>query len=115
MDFDGNQREYFFDILKAICILFVIIAHSGWSTKIEKKLFFPFWIDMAVQIFMIISGYVCAKSLKRNGIQNFEDAYTKKYILGRFIRFTCPFIFVYVAETILYLINGQYLESLGGV
>lgn len=109
-----NQREYFFDILKGICIIFVIIAHSGWGATLEKRLLFPFWIDMAVQIFMIISGYVCSKSLKRKQIQNFEDAYARKYILRRFIRFTCPFAILYTVEIILYSKNGEYIKLFKG-
>ncbi len=114
MNSKENQREYFFDILKGICIIFVIIAHSGWGATLEKRLLFPFWIDMAVQIFMIISGYVCSKSLKRKQIQNFEDAYARKYILRRFIRFTCPFAILYTVEIILYSKNGEYIKLFKG-
>ena len=51
------KRNQFIDVLKGICIIFVIITHYNWSNAARLKYFFPFWIDMAVPIFMIISGY----------------------------------------------------------
>ena len=47
------KRNHFIDVLKGICIIFVIITHYNWSDEARMNYLFPFWIDMAVPIFMI--------------------------------------------------------------
>ena len=60
-------RNSVIDIIKGICILFVIITHYQWTNEQRLMLLFPFWIDMAVPLFMIFSGYLSALSFyKRN-------------------------------------------------
>ncbi len=47
-----------FDYLKVIAIFMIVVTHLGFSANTRKNLLFPYWIDMAVPIFFIISGYV---------------------------------------------------------
>lgn len=63
-----EKRNTFLDIIKAFCILFVIITHDTISEETRQRFLFNFWIDMAVPLFMIISGYVYAASFERNKI-----------------------------------------------
>ena len=51
-DFD-RQRSV--DFLKGICILLVIFTHCTWTEAERLKYLFPFWVDMAVPVFMILS------------------------------------------------------------
>lgn len=107
-----QKRIYFLDYMKAISVLMVIITHIDWA---EKNLFqFLFIINMAVPIFMIISGF------------NFDMSYTKRIqareaTLGRpatiweqlqimyspanlwprIVRFATPFIPIAILEWIL--------------
>ena len=63
-----TQRIEFLDYLKAICVLMVIITHYDWADKDSP--FFTMLINMAVPVFMIISGYNFAMSnRKKTGVE----------------------------------------------
>lgn len=65
MGYKGIDERYrSVDFIKGICILFIIITHHSWSKAEMSKYLFPFWIDMAVPLFMIISGFVYSESYK---------------------------------------------------
>ena len=57
-----KKRIDFLDYLKAICVIMVIITHYDWGDKDSP--FFTMLINMAVPVFMIISGYNYVKSEK---------------------------------------------------
>lgn len=82
------------DWIKAISIILIIITHYSWSAEQRWKLAFPFWIDMAVTIFMIITGYVNAFSLK-----NSKSLYNE-HSVKKLIKYTVPFLLVYLFELI---------------
>lgn len=92
-------RNPYLDIIKGICILFVIVTHFSWTEEERIRLLFPFWIDMAVLIFMIVSGYVYTKSFGNN--KYYWELYKAKYVLAKFIRFTIPYGMVFVVEFII--------------
>lgn len=64
-----KQRIEFLDYLKAVCVIMVIITHYGWEDKTSP--FFTMLINMAVPVFMIVSGYnlqcQTAKSRRKSG------------------------------------------------
>lgn len=94
----GAERNHLIDVIKGVCILFVIFTHYDWSNEQWHKMLFPFWIDMAVPMFMIISGYVGAMSFSRKGIEKLEDAFVINSILSKCIRFLIPFFIAYLIE-----------------
>lgn len=55
---------------------------------------------MAVPVFMIISGFVFAKSFQKNGIHTLRQGYQIKTIIKRIIRFTVPYLMIFVVEQI---------------
>ena len=63
-----SNRNHFIDLLKGICIVFVIVTHFNWSDDEKLTYYFPYWLNMAVPLFMIISGYVYAFSYRKNKI-----------------------------------------------
>ena len=95
-----QKRNQFLDIIKAFCVIFVIITHDSISTSFRLKTLFPFWIDMAVPMFMIISGYVYAISFERNKIAAIQDAYTLRFLMPKFIRYTIPFVAAFLVEVL---------------
>ena len=101
---ENKQRLYCIDILKGICSIFVIITHYNWQETERLKFLFPFWIDMAVPVFMIISGYLYAKSYKKKEISNIGSAYLLENILNKIFRFTFPFTIIFLIEQILFYI-----------
>ena len=103
-DLNGRYRSV--DFVKGICIVFILITHYMWSDSERLKLLFPFYIDMAVPIFMIISGYVHAKSFTKKNIATIGEAYTLKNTIGKIIRYTVPFVLAFVFEEVAYSAIG---------
>ncbi|MCH5265352.1 MAG: acyltransferase [Lachnospiraceae bacterium] len=105
------KRNHFIDVLKGICIIFVIITHYNWSNEARMDYLFPFWIDMAVPIFMILSGYVYANSFERKGISSIGQAYQLKFVLDKIIRYTVPFLIAYVLEIIICAVRSEAMSA----
>ena len=92
------NRNHFIDVLKGICIIIVVFTHASWTDDQRLKLLFPFWIDMAVPFFMLVSGYVYTKSFQKKGIETLDSAYNKKYLLKNFIRYTIPYFVAFAID-----------------
>lgn len=106
---EAARRNHSIDCMKGICIVFIIITHFTWNDLERLRYLFPFWIDMAVPFFMIISGFVYARSFIKHEIVTLESAYCLKNVLNRFIRYTVPFAFVFAVEEMLFIyIGGGY-------
>lgn len=94
----GRNRTI--DFLKGVSILLVLITHYAWTEEQRVNPLFPYVIDMAVPIFMIISGYVGAISFKRHKVNSFSDAYTASCIARKAIRYSVPFVIVVIWQII---------------
>lgn len=100
------QRNRFVDVLKGLLIIFVIVLHSDIPHSMRNVLGFPFWMNMAVPIFMMISGYVSALSLQKKG--SVEQAYEPRWLLQKMLRFVCPFTIAFLAQWIVFRATGLY-------
>lgn len=98
------DRNRTVDFLKGICILLVIFTHYSWTEAERLKYLFPFWVDMAVPIFMILSGFVASKSFYRHNIDGLEKAYGWEPVCGKAIRYTLPFLFAFLAEELIFML-----------
>lgn len=71
----NRERYNLLDIIKGIMILFIIITHFQFVYPDDyKKYGFFFWIDMAVPVFMVITGYLYALQYEKKNIESFEQA-----------------------------------------
>lgn len=96
-----GKRNTSIDVIKGVCILFIIITHYDFSAyDREFTFYFPFWIDMAVPIFMFISGYVGAASQERRGPNIIDEVYRVNIIIIKWLRFLVPYTIVFVLEMI---------------
>jgi len=77
-----EEREHILNLLKGICIIMVIMTHWAWTDIERRQMLFPWWVDMAVPIFIMISGYVYYKSYERNGIINCRRQITDCWYSG---------------------------------
>lgn len=102
-----HSRYHSVDFIKGICIIFIVITHCNFNDIERLKFLFPFWIDMAVPVFMVLSGFVYGKSFQRKHISSLDDAYSWDYIIGKIIRYTIPFALVFGIELLLSVINNQ--------
>lgn len=92
------------DYLKAFAAIFVILTHA--LTKSQRlKVAGPFWISMAVPIFMIISGFTNSLSADRSTIFSLKKLYQKQKILADMSRILYPYLIIVSIEYML----GLYL------
>lgn len=51
----NSSRNNTLDILKGIAIISIIITHFAWTASQRMNILFPYYINMAVPIFMFVS------------------------------------------------------------
>ena len=102
-----GYRKSVIDILKGVCICFVVITHFSWSSIERLQYGFPFWIDMAVPIFMFISGYVYATSYEKRKVELYTQVYSVEEIFKKIARYTIPFLPVYSFIVLINMIKGK--------
>lgn len=95
---EQNNRIHTIDFLKGICMLFIITTHFNFTNEQRNWGGFYFWIEMAVPILMIISGFIWAYSYEKKNIQNLQDCYSFKILVNKTLRFLIPFLFVYAID-----------------
>ena len=77
----------------------VIITHYGWEDKTSP--FFTMLINMAVPVFMIVSGYNFAMSNRKKADGNLEKMYGWNMMKPKLIRFLLPFFAICLLEILL--------------
>lgn len=110
-----SDRIAVLDVIKGLSIIFVIITHYNWTEAQTKWGLWPFIIDMAVPMFMMISGYVNANSFAKKGINQFEDSYEFKFIVKKLIRYTVPYAIAWIIEVIIYGVSGGLYSAFAPV
>ena len=110
-----REHEHSVDIVKGLCIIFVIINHYSWQDSERLKFLFPFWIHMAVPAFMVISGYVYTKSFHNNHLNSIGDAYTINNILRRILKYSIPFIIAFAVEEIIFTFSGNINHNIAQI
>lgn len=65
---------------------------------------FPFWVDMAVPVFMIISGYLYASA---NNGKSLSTQYNIAIIMSKCVRFIVPFSVVWLLELAVHIITDD--------
>lgn len=103
-----KRRVEFLDYLKAACVMLVIITHYEWTDKHSPV--FTMFINMAVPVFMIISGYNFAMSNKKKTDGRFVHMYSGKIILPKLMRFLEPFFFICLVEIGLLLMENKSIN-----
>ena len=104
---DKEERNHTIDVLKGVCIIFVIITHFNFSNSQRLELLFPFWIDMAVPIFMFVSGYLWTLSYNKHKLNNLKSCYNVKHIAKKVSRFIIPFIIAFLIEETAFSIYNK--------
>lgn len=108
-----NERSRQMDILKGIAILMIILTHYSFTDDQRHRMLFPFWIDQAVPVFMIVSGYVTTLAYKRRGIKTLREGYEPKYKIASMLRILLPFTYIFIVEIIVgFWKNGWSLREL---
>lgn len=102
-----KQRNHFADISKGLAIIMVTMTHYSWEKAERLQLYFPYWISMAVPIFMIVTGVMSTASYERKGVNTLKQAYAPQLLTQKAIRYTVPFLYMYLVELVIELIQGR--------
>lgn len=94
-----KQRIAWIDLFKLCSICVVIFTHASWSNTQRLEFFFPFSIDMAVPVFMLISGVIWSYSIEKH---DFLDNYQYNILFKRWFRFTLPLLIAFLLEILIY-------------
>lgn len=111
------ERNRFIDFVKGIAIILVLFNHYEWAEgSFVGTHLYNFLVCMAVPIFMLCTGYVSAASFSAKNI-SLKDAYTKKALVPKLLRYTLPVLWFYLAETVLTFAFQHlgYLDYLSGL
>ena len=100
-----KQRSVFLDMLKMVCVIMVIITHVSWSQRERASFIFPFIIDMAVPVFMIISGYLRAKKIEKIGFKKFISIRTSLLSFGNLM---IAYVMVAIVEIIAAILSYRF-------
>ncbi|SCX02791.1 Peptidoglycan/LPS O-acetylase OafA/YrhL, contains acyltransferase and SGNH-hydrolase domains [Lachnospiraceae bacterium YSD2013] len=92
------------DLIKGLCIIFVVVTHCGWDESERRFLLFPYWIEMAVPIFMVITGYNISGSFERKEY-TLHKCYSPSRIVGSFLRFFIPFLPAWIFTVMVRIIE----------
>ena len=96
------KRVYQLDYLKGISIMLVIITHvTIYSTLSNASIVFPYFVNMAVPFFIIVSGYAYSQSYERRGLNKLREYYKLKDLFNKAKAIYIPFVVIYVLEIIL--------------
>lgn len=95
------KRNTTLDILKGICLIFVVVTHYPFSDETRLKFLFDFWVTMAIPVCMLVTGYVYSLSFQRKNIGTLSDAYSQRSgNIEHLIRYTVPFFIAWIIELI---------------
>ncbi len=82
-------------------MVFILVTHHTISAELRLRCLFPFWIDMAVPLLMVLSGYLYAGSYERAGIDTLQKAYAPAFVLRKLLRYLIPFCIVFGVQVLL--------------
>lgn len=108
----SKKRETHLDVYKGLCILFIILTHYDLAESERLHLLFPFWVGMAVPIFMVISGYVYSLSYD-SSVFAIGKMYSIKELSCKILRFIIPYSLVWLVEITLKILYLKEPISVG--
>ena len=95
----SQKRSNLIDIIKGLMMVFIIITHFNFIYPDDyKKYGFFFYIDMAVPVFMIITGYLHAIQFSKKDIRSFSQAMSPTIIIPKILRFFVPYFLIMLVE-----------------
>lgn len=104
------QRIMAIDYLKSFAVVLVILTHA-LSKNQRLKIGGPFWISMAVPIFMILSGFTNSLSADKNKIHSVQQFFMKDRIKTHLLRILIPYLTILLLE----LFVGGFQSNVLGI
>lgn len=85
----NNRINY----LKALAILMIVLTHNGFEPQERLELWFPYLVDLAVPIFMLVSGYTYSLSMRHRDL-SIKDWFQWAHIKDKLMRFLPTYLIV---------------------
>lgn len=105
-----SKRILAIDYLKAFAAILVILTHVLSKTE-RIKIWGPFWISMAVPIFMVLSGFTNSLSADKKGLNSLKELYQKDIIMREFNIFLSPYLIIILLELFIGLYQLFILKA----
>lgn len=112
--YENKKRIDLLDLLKAIGIICVIITHCDFARrKINLNLFFfCLFLDLAVPLFMIISGYNYGNSVSRQKDLTLKKLYKRSRIIKQLKRILPSYIVIFMVQIVFYYFSNYSLKTI---
>ncbi|MBE6714710.1 MAG: acyltransferase, partial [Ruminococcaceae bacterium] len=94
-------RNRFIDIIKCLAIIMVVATHYDFTHNEKLDYWFPFWINMAVPIFMVVTGYLVAASFENAKKSTLIEVYAPLPLAKKLLRYILPFLFFFAVEILI--------------
>lgn len=104
----GNnmKRLLYIDAIKCYAIIMVLITHSLSSRPhIFLQLGGPFLIDIAVPLFLIVTGYNYSNSCKKHKMNSYKEWFTVRNLIKINQRILFPFMIIAIIEWLIIFIK----------
>lgn len=97
------NRSSTLDVLKGVCILLVIFTHLAWTESEILNMYATLWVELAVPIFMLTTGFLYAKSFKNKKCMSLSEIYTsaKGGQIVKILRYSVPYFIAWIIELII--------------
>ena len=92
-------------MLKMVCVIMIIITHVSWTDSARSFFAFPYLIEMAVPVFMIMSAYLRANKIEKVGIKRFLSVRSSLTSLGNLM---VAYVIVAVIEIAAALLISRF-------
>jgi fucose 4-O-acetylase-like acetyltransferase len=96
-----SSRNQTIDIINGLAIICVIIQHT-LSAMCLTSIHLIFYLERAVPIFMLISGYLCTLSYKNKEIADLKNLYNLNIFKEKIKCLYAPFPAIYFLEALLF-------------
>lgn len=102
------------DLLKGFAILSVIWLHSSFSAEVSKAVLAPFLFNLAVPIFMIVSGFTYSFSLSKydDSKSVLKSYYSFNNLYKKLIRILPCYFIIFIIEIITEPIEFTGMKSI---
>lgn len=101
------RRYLQLDYMKAFAAMMVVFTHSlEYLGHYETALRWgrPFWVDMAVPVFMIISGFTFSQSAEKNELVDVGSWFRKKSMLPKLTRILIPYCLIVLVQMGMFVV-----------
>lgn len=107
----GNKRWHTIDMLKGLAIICVILSHVQLTGAERLALLAPFWMWMAVPVFMVLIGFNYASSAEKV-LQQHAQWFERDFFIRKLTRYLYPFLIAEMVEICWMLYRKVPLHSM---